>query len=294
MRQASKRARRSRRLMIFIFVLLAALILWGLAALAERLFHYGADATVSAKDPVEEVQDPQPSADPVQDSAASDPTYDPDCFTRDGEFLRYESDTMTSQIGIDVSAHQQEIDWQAVAASGVEFAILRVGYRGYTEGSIQEDAYFQQNLDGAIDAGLEVGVYFFSQAVDEQEAREEAQFVLDHISGYQLAYPVFFDWEKIEADARSDEMDLATLTAVTDAFCSAITQAGYSAGLYFNQQLGYEELHLPSLDSYTFWLAEYNETPTFTYRFDLWQYACDGRVDGIDTDVDLNLAFIRK
>ena len=218
MRQASKRARRSRRLMIFIFVLLAALILWGLAALAERLFHYGADATVSAKDPVEEVQDPQPSADPVQDSAASDPTYDPDCFTRDGGFLRYESDTLTSQIGIDVSAHQQEIDWQAVAASGVEFAILRVGYRGYTEGSIQEDAYFQQNLDGAIDAGLEVGVYFFSQAVDEQEAREEAQFVLDHISGYQLAYPVFFDWEKIVADARSDEMDLATLTAVTDAF----------------------------------------------------------------------------
>ena len=292
MRQTSKRARRSRVLMIVIFVLLAALVLWGLAAVFSRLFHYGANATVSAKD--------REQLTPVEPSAADEPddtpknTYDPTCFYRDGEFLRYESDTVTSQIGIDVSAHQQQIDWQRVAESGVQFAILRVGYRGYTEGAIQEDAYFTQNLEGAIDAGLDVGVYFFSQAIDEQEAREEARFVLGKISGYQLAFPVFFDWEKIGSEARSDTMDLASLTTVTDTFCTEIENAGYQAGLYFNQQLGYEELHLPSLDSYTFWLAEYNETPTFTYRFDLWQYACDGRVDGIDTDVDLNLAFIRK
>ena len=258
MRQTSKRARRSRLLMIFILVLLIALVLWGLAALADRLLHYGANATVSAKDA------DQPSAiTPTPETADDTPknTYDPACFYRDGEFLRYESNTVTSQIGIDVSAHQQDIDWQRVAASGVQFAILRAGYRGYTEGSIQEDAYFEQNLAGAIDAGLDVGVYFFSQAMDEQEAREEARFVLDKISGYQLAYPVFFDWE---------------------------------AGLYFNQQLGYEELHLPSLQGYTFWLAEYNDTPSFTYDFDLWQYASDGSVDGIDGDVDLNLAFIGK
>ena len=191
MRQTSKRARRSRLLMIFILVLLIALVLWGLAALADRLLHYGANATVSAKDA------DQPSAiTPTPETADDTPknTYDPACFYRDGEFLRYESSTVTSQIGIDVSAHQQDIDWQRVAASGVQFAILRAGYRGYTEGSIQEDAYFEQNLAGAIDAGLDVGVYFFSQAMDEQEAREEARFVLDKISGYQLAYPVFFDW----------------------------------------------------------------------------------------------------
>ena len=289
MRQTSKRARRSRLLMIFILVLLIALVLWGLAALADRLLHYGANATVSAKDA------DQPSAiTPTPETADDTPknTYDPACFYRDGEFLRYESSTVTSQIGIDVSAHQQDIDWQRVAASGVQFAILRVGYRGYTEGSIQEDAYFEQNLAGAIDAGLDVGVYFFSQAMDEQEAREEARFVLDKISGYQLAYPVFFDWEKIGADARSDAMDLTSLTTVTDTFCSEIEAAGYQAGLYFNQQLGYEELHLPSLQGYTFWLAEYNDTPSFTYDFDLWQYASDGSVDGIDGDVDLNLAFI--
>lgn len=212
----------------------------------------------------------------------------------DGGFLRYESDTITSQVGIDVSAHQQEIDWQRVAESGVQFAILRVGYRGYTEGAIQEDAYFEQNLEGAIDAGLDVGVYFFSQAIDEQEAREEARFVLDKISGYLLAFPVFFDWEKIGSEARSDTMDLASLTIVTDTFCTEIRNAGYQAGLYFNQQLGYEELHLPSLQTYTFWLAEYNDTPSFAYHFDLWQYSASGTVDGIEGDVDLNLAFFRK
>ena len=193
-----------------------------------------------------------------------------------------------------MSSHQQDIDWELVAANGVEFAMIRVGYRGYTEGEIQPDDYFTQNIEGALAAGLDVGVYFFSQAMDEQEAREEARFVLDKISGYQLAYPVFFDWEKIGADARSDAMDLTSLTTVTDTFCSEIEAAGYQAGLYFNQQLGYEELHLPSLQGYTFWLAEYNDTPSFTYDFDLWQYASDGSVDGIDGDVDLNLAFIGK
>lgn len=292
MRQTSKRARRSRILMLVIFALLAALVLWGLAALLSRLFHYGANATVSAKD-----TEPLPAVEPAAADETDDiprNTYDPACFYSDGGFLRYESDTVTSQTGIDVSAHQQSIDWQRVAQSGVQFAILRVGYRGYTEGAIQEDAYFAQNLEGAIDAGLDVGVYFFSQAIDEQEAREEARFVLDRISGYQLAFPVFFDWEKIGSEARSDAMDLTSLTTVTDTFCTEIENAGYQAGLYFNQQLGYEELHLPSLQNYTFWLAEYNDTPSFSYAFDLWQYSASGTVDGIDGPVDLNLAFFGK
>ena len=292
MRQTSKRARRSRALMIVIFVLLAALVIWGLTALLGRLLHYGTNATVSAKDH-EQLTPIEPSAVDKTEEIPEN-TYDPSCFYMDGGFLRYESDTITSQVGIDVSAHQQEIDWQRVADSGVQFAILRVGYRGYTEGAIQEDTYFEQNLEGAIDAGLDVGVYFFSQAIDEQEAREEARFVLDKISGYLLAFPVFFDWEKIGSEARSDTMDLASLTIVTDTFCTEIRNAGYQAGFYFNQQLGYEELHLPSLQTYTFWLAEYNDTPSFAYHFDLWQYSASGTVDGIEGDVDLNLAFFRK
>ena len=172
MRQTSKRARRSRALMIVIFMLLAALVIWGLTALLGRLLHYGTNATVSAKDH-EQLTPIEPSAVDKTEEIPEN-TYDPSCFYMDGGFLRYESDTITSQVGIDVSAHQQEIDWQRVAESGVQFAILRVGYRGYTEGAIQEDTYFEQNLEGAIDAGLDVGVYFFSQAIDEQEAREEA------------------------------------------------------------------------------------------------------------------------
>ena len=290
MRQTSKRARRSRLLMIFILVLLIALVLWGLAALADRLLHYGANATVSAKDA------DQPSAiTPTPETADDTPknTYDPACFYRDGEFLRYESSTVTSQIGIDVSAHQQDIDWELVAANGVEFAMIRVGYRGYTEGEIQPDDYFTQNIEGALAAGLDVGVYFFSQALDEKEAIDEANFVLESIKDYPLSYPVIFDWEDIQADARTDGMDSVQLTKNALAFCSAVEKAGYRAGVYFNQRFGYEEFDLESLQDYVFWLAEYNETPSFSYHFQLWQYCNDGRVDGIQTDVDLNLAFLR-
>lgn len=295
MPNAKNRTRRPRLLPILLIALAAVILLLGVSVLISRFLSYGAEATVSAKEDLPADSAQSESADTqLQESAADKNTYDPACFHRDGGFIRYDSDDMTSQVGIDVSAHQQSIDWPSVAAAGVDFAILRVGYRGYTEGAIQEDEYFSENLSGAIDAGLDVGVYFFSQAMDEQEAREEAQFVLDKIRGCSLSYPVFFDWETVEADARSDAMDMTSLTTVTDTFCSVIEAAGYRAGLYFNQRFGYEELHLPSLTDYVFWLAEYNDTPTFTYDFSLWQYTSSGSVDGIEGSVDLNLAFIPK
>ena len=198
-----------------------------------------------------------------------------------------------ASVGVDVSSHQQEIDWELVAANGVEFAMIRVGYRGYTEGEIQPDEYFVQNIEGARAAGLDVGVYFFSQALDEQEAIDEANYVLEQIKDYPLSYPVIFDWEDIEADARTDGMDSVQLTKNAIAFCDTIKQAGYRAGVYFNQRFGYEEFDLESLQDYVFWLAEYNDTPSFSFHFQIWQYCNDGRVDGIKTDVDLNLAFLR-
>ena len=206
---------------------------------------------------------------------------------------RYKSDDTLASVGVDVSSHQQEIDWELVAANGVEFAMIRVGYRGYTEGEIQPDDYFVQNIEGARAAGLDVGVYFFSQALDEQEAIDEANYVLEQIKDYPLSYPVIFDWEDIEADARTDGMDSVQLTKNAIAFCDTIKQAGYRAGVYFNQRFGYEEFDLESLQDYVFWLAEYNDTPSFSFHFQIWQYCNDGRVDGIKTDVDLNLAFLR-
>ena len=280
---------RTRLILILLCIVLAAAMLWCALSLILRIGTYSGRTV--GNDPVQE----QTPVEPVDlEPTVPENSYDPAGFYEEGGFKRYKSEDTLASVGVDVSSHQQEIDWQRVAESGIQFVILRVGYRGYTEGTIQEDAYFEQNLEGAIDAGLDVGVYFFSQAIDEQEAREEARFVLDRISGYQLAFPVFFDWEKIGSEARSDTMDLASLTTVTDTFCTEIRNAGYQAGLYFNQQLGYEELHLPSLQTYTFWLAEYNDTPSFAYHFDLWQYSATGTVDGIDGDVDLNLAFFGK
>ena len=193
----------------------------------------------------------------------------------------YDGPEASSLIGIDVSAHQQQIDWEAVAACGVQYAVIRIGYRGYTEGAIQLDDCFAQNLQGAREAGLQIGVYFFSQALDEQEAREEAAFVLKTLDGQALELPVFFDWEEIDGEARSDVIDRTTLTLLADAFCQEIESGGYAAGIYFNQKFGYEELNLQSLLDYSFWLAEYNPTPTFRYGFQFWQYACDGTIDGI-------------
>jgi GH25 family lysozyme M1 (1,4-beta-N-acetylmuramidase) len=146
-----------------------------------------------------------------QASAPADPvpvnTYAAEDFVQAGGFLTYAGDG-PSYIGVDVSSYQGQIDWEAVRAAGVEFAIIRVGYRGYTEGELYEDTCFRQNMEDALAAGLEVGAYFFSQAVTEDEAREEAAFVLELLEGYDLAYPVVFDWERQGADAsRTSQTD---------------------------------------------------------------------------------------
>ncbi len=217
-------------------------------------------------------------------------TYDLEAFSTDGQFRRYSAaETFT---GVDVSEHQGSIDWEAVADEGIDFAMIRVGYRGYSLGEINADANAAENLDGAADAGLHVGVYFFSQAITVDEAIEEARFVLDAIEGHTITYPVAFDWEPIEAAARTDGMDQETLTQCALAFCRTIENAGYTAAVYFNQSYGYQGFNLPQLLDYEFWLAQYDETPTFVFHFDMWQYSCTGRLNGIEGDVDLNMSFV--
>lgn len=197
-----------------------------------------------------------------------------------------------AKAGIDVSTHQKDVDWQAVAADGVEFAILRLGHRGYTEGGLFLDQTFEQNLRGALDAGLEVGVYFFSQAISPEEAEEEADYILEVLDGQELAFPVAFDWESITGDeARTDGLNGETLTRCAAAFCKRIENAGYRPAVYFNQTQGYLRYDLRELTDYELWLAEYDTVPDFYYHFDLWQYTHTGRVDGIQGDVDMDLAF---
>lgn len=288
MRKYRSRTGTLRLILIVLCTLVALAMVWCVASLVLRLGSYSSSTLRQEAPAQEEVILPADLEPSVEENS-----YDPEGFYEEGGFKRYESPDTVASVGIDVSSHQQEIDWELVAASGVEFAMLRVGYRGYTEGEIQEDAYFAQNIEGARRAGLDVGVYFFSQALNEEEALEEARFVLEKIEPYALSYPVVFDWEDIEQEARSDGMDSITLTACAKAFCEEIERAGYRAGVYFNQRFGYEEFDLQSLQEYVFWLAEYNDTPSFSYHFQLWQYCNDGRVDGIKTDVDLNLAFLR-
>lgn len=302
MAQKLKRKRRSGRLVLaFLCVLAVFSVLWVLADGIQSLRNYSKNATVCDVQP-EQALPPDsgmpdrtgPQQDPVNPYDLLDPnTYDASLFYKENGLLRY-GDAQKSRAGIDVSSHQQRIDWEKVKAAGVDFAIIRLGYRGYTEGAIQLDEYYLQNMDGAETAGLDVGVYFFSQALSPEEAVEEAEFCLQWLQDCELSYPVLYDWEDIEAEARTDGMDSITLTACAKAFCQTIEEGGFRAGIYFNQTFGYQELKLPELDEYCFWLAEYNETPTFAHDFEIWQYCCDGAVDGISTDVDLNLAFIKQ
>lgn len=217
-------------------------------------------------------------------------------FAQSGGKIYYTGDDYDTVLGVDVSEHQHWIDWKKVADSGVKFAYVRSGYRGYTKGSLNDDAWFRTNVDGAREAGLEVGVYFFSQAVNVAEAIEEARYVLDQIKGCEITLPIMYDWEKLEdtPDARTNDVDPSIVGDCGIAFCETIRAAGYDAGIYFNRQLGYYSFDLSRLKDFKFWLAVPGDYPDFYYAGNIWQYTHEGEVPGIDGEVDLNLMFIRR
>lgn len=195
--------------------------------------------------------------------------------------------------GVDVSYYQGEVDWKQVKASGIEFAIIRLGYRGYgQEGKLVEDKLAFENIEGALKAGLKVGVYFFSQAITVEEAVEEAEFVLERIADYNITMPVVYDWEYISEEARTAKMDRETLTDCYIAFCEKIEAAGYTPMPYFNTYQSRSLMHLYELERWPFWLALYSSRMTFPYRIEMWQYTDSGRVPGIAGNVDLNLYFV--
>ncbi len=200
----------------------------------------------------------------------------------------------TGVLGIDVSSHNGVIDWSAVANAGVDYVIIRCGYRGYGTGALVEDSRFRYNINGAINAGLKVGVYFFSQAIDEIEAVEEASMVLNLISGYKLTYPIFLDVEYSNSahNGRADGLDVATRTAVCKAFCQTIVNGGYQAGIYANRTWLQSYIDAGALSHYKIWLAQYAKTPTYTGKYDMWQYSCTGTIAGIRGDVDLNMSYL--
>lgn len=206
----------------------------------------------------------------------------------------YLHDDYETLVGIDVSEHQHEIDWARVATADLDYAYIRLGRRGYTEGGLFEDPYYVSNMKGASAAGLQVGVYFFSQAINVQEAIEEARFVLDHLSGYSVDLPVVFDWEKISSDdARTNGLPVEIRTDCAVAFCETIKNAGYTPAIYFNRNIGYYGYDLSRLTDYEFWFALPEAGyPSFYYAVDSWQYSFNEYVPGIETETDMNLLFL--
>ncbi len=242
---------------------------------------------------------PPPASSPAPSTtAAPSPTltanpYGPEDFALADGYLTCLADE--SWLGIDVSEHQGVIDWETVATTPVRFAMVRMAFRGWgSEGKIQADEYGMSNLIGARDAGLQVGVYFFSQAISVEEAIEEAHFLLALLDGRPLDLPVVFDWETVSSeDARTAKMDKTTLNACAQAFCREIEEAGYEAMVYFNLDLARRMLRLIDLQEagYDFWLALYREDLRSAYRVRMWQYTDSGTVAGIKGKVDLNLYF---
>ena len=226
---------------------------------------------------------------PGADSPVATSPYSSTDFYEEDGFIRCSSSEV-SRVGIDVSSHQGQIDWAQVRDAGVEFAIIRVGFRGYGEtGKLVEDEYARANLEGALAAGLKVGAYFFSQATNTWEALEEVRLTLSVIRDFPIEMPVVFDWEYLGEYARTATTDQETVTACTAAFCNAISLAGYQPMFYSNQNLGETHFDLAALSDYPMWLAMYNTEMDYPHRLYMWQYTSDGSVPGIDGPVDLNL-----
>ncbi len=206
-------------------------------------------------------------------------------FASDGSLV-----TGNGALGIDVSKWNGTIDWNAVKNSGINYVIIRCGYRGSSQGTLIEDPKFTANIKGATAAGLKVGVYFFTQAIDEREAVEEASMVLEQVKNYKISYPIFLDVEA--SGGRGDAISKETRTAVCKAFCATIQNAGYNAGIYANKNWLETKLDPGALSAYKIWLAQYAAAPTYKGRYDLWQYRSTGSVSGISGNVDLNLSYL--
>lgn len=209
----------------------------------------------------------------------------------DTEIRQTSGVSKTGVLGIDVSKWQKEIDWDKVKNEGVDFAIIRCGYRGSVTGSLVEDPYFEQNIKGARAAGIKVGVYFFTQAVNEVEAVEEASMVISLVRDYELQYPVFIDTEGASGNGRADSLNVEERTAVCEAFCTTVKNAGLEAGVYASRNWYNNKLTASTLESYAIWLAEYRSVPLYQGYYQMWQYTSKGKINGINGNVDLNVSY---
>jgi GH25 family lysozyme M1 (1,4-beta-N-acetylmuramidase) len=231
----------------------------------------------------------------VSETEPENPTIPPDRNPYDRFDFQYDRhnylklQNLTSYAGVDVSAFQGKIDWKKVKASGIDFAIIRLGYRGYESGKLVEDEYARANLKGASEAGLRIGAYFFSQALDIRETDQEIQFMLGILGDTKLDMPIVLDWEIPSNTARTRNMDSRTLTDIQRHFCGQMRSQGYEPMIYFNWYQSEHLYVLHELEEYPFWLALYQDRMTYPWKVEMWQYTDQGKVPGIYGNVDLNV-----
>jgi len=218
-------------------------------------------------------------------------------FTRlvcQSDLMKYYSDgRLVSFVGIDVSKLQDYIDYTKVKKAGIDYVMVRVGARGYSSGQLVLDDYYSENIKRAADAGLQVGVYFFSQAVDTQEAVEEAKLVIEAIKDYSITYPVAFYMDGVSGDtSRIDRLTRQERTSIAKAYLDTVAQAGYIPLLYGDKECLIKQLDLSKLTAYDVWLSQLSDIPDYPYKFSMWQYSTKGSVDGISGYVNMNISFL--
>lgn len=221
-------------------------------------------------------------------------TYDFTKLTMKADKMAYYEDgKKTSYIGADISKYNGETDFGLLRDAGIDYVMLRLGARGYGSGQIMLDEKYVENMTKATEAGIDIGVYFFSQAITAEEAVEEANFVIQNLANYQITYPVAFDMEYVENDkARIEALSREEKTVIAKAFLDTIKNAGYKTMIYGTKEWLMKQVDLTKLTNYDIWLSQQKDVPDYPYKFQMWQYTLKGDVSGIDGDVDLNISFV--
>ena len=221
-------------------------------------------------------------------------TYDfTNLVSNDGKLKYYSDGKKISFLGVDVSRYQKDIDFATLKDSGIEFVMIRLGARGYKTGALQVDEYFNQNLQRATDASMNIGIYFYSQAMSQQEAIEEADLVIDNLKDKKITYPVAYDMEFVENDqARIETLSRDERTSIAQSFLNRIKEAGYIPMIYGNKEWLIKRIDLSKLSDYSIWLSDESDIPDYPYQYEMWQYTKQGVVDGIDGFTDMNISFV--
>ena len=224
-------------------------------------------------------------------------SYNPDNFVMNDGYMEYrdENGDKISHLGVDISYHQTEINWDELKESPCEFVMIRCGFRGYTEGGLKEDEKFREYADKALEAGFPIGVYFFTQATSKEEALEEADFVLSLVEDYKISYPIALDTEYVaDSNARTNKIEMTKeeRTEYAVAFCERIKEKGYYPVIYSSENWLRRSLDASMLQQYEIWAPQYLDRNDFMYDFTIWQYTDAGSMPGIKGNVDINISMV--